>query len=94
MKFIRMGRCCGKTLKILELAEKHNAQIVCFSEREAFRIYKIIQEHGLKITALPISISNLSQLRGNSRPIVFDNADMILQGLVPGHCVIAGTVTE
>ena len=75
--FLPIGQ--GKTYQAIKYAHENGAIILTFSKSEAKRVYDIAMKMKLPII-MPVTIND--NLHGFKRPIVVDNADLILQILL------------
>lgn len=83
MQIIVSGRQSGKTTKLIEIASKTDAYIVCHSQHECNRIYELALELNLNIN-FPITYREFIEHRYYGRGIkgfLIDNADQLIQSM-------------
>lgn len=89
MNIIATPRRGGKTTMVAELAKKTGAILVVLHHSERTRIHK---EHGLPLKQI-VTFEQLKRdksiIQGNRRPILLDNADVLLQDLCDGRLRVA-----
>lgn len=71
----------GKTIKIIEEADKHNGYIVCLDKKEATRIFIVAGKNKKKIN-FPITFDDFRNKRFSGfgcKCFHIDNADLLLQ---------------
>ena len=81
MKLFIGKRRTGKTTKVIKLAAKEFAYIVCIDQREVDRVWE--ESHKMKLD-IPFPITFNDFLHGQYSPhgvkaLIIDNADMLLQ---------------
>lgn len=79
MKIEFLSRCMGKTHKAIEFAHKNKCLLMTFSKSEAQRVFDLAKKMGKPIE---MPITPQSELRGNKKSVVIDNADWVLQILL------------
>lgn len=85
MKIIYKPRQCGKTIEAIKMSAETGSYIVCRSQGECRRVFRMAQVLGLNIP-FPISFDEFLRGKYHGRHIkgfIIDNADMFLQYLTP-----------
>lgn len=93
MKIINLGRCQGKTIRLLYASEFNNIPILCASIREKERLIRQAKELNLKIPS-PISVNEINGVRGTEiayKDILIDEAPYVLQCLL-NHLGMKGEI--
>ena len=81
MKIINQPRSSGKTTELIKRCHERGGWIVCFSEGECVRVFRVAKDMGLKI-ALPITFDrflNAKYSYTRTPPVYIDYLDECLR---------------
>lgn len=94
MKIISGSRYCGKTTKLIEIANCKPIYIVCANKERCNQIKALADRMGLTILP-PIAVSELYKLRGCSSSVEFavDEVSTCFERLFPNKKFICGSET-
>lgn len=95
-QIILRPRQAGKTTELIKKADDFNGYIVCHNRQEAQRIAKQARDMGAKIH-LPMTYAELlnrSYHARGVRKVHIDNADFLLQFLVPNVAIETVTIND
>lgn len=77
------GRGSGKTMLLIQQAAQNNGYIMCFSQQEASRVFRMAKEKGYDIR-FPITPfdADFKCIDLYKLPIMIDNAEMVLSAMI------------
>lgn len=81
MKIINLGRCQGKTIRLLYASEWQNIPILCANHCQKEYLKEKARDLGLKIPE-PITPSSLARGKTEHKDILIDEAPLVLQSLL------------
>jgi hypothetical protein len=91
MKIEVRGRQTGKTTRAIELAIKTEAWLLVPSAQDVQQLKRL--HPNLNVMGFEQALQGM--LRGRFNPkVVIDNADMLLQQILPGVSILAVTMTD
>ena len=79
---VGIGRNTGKTTKLIGLANAFGATVVTPTNAMAVNVERMAQQMGAKVSATSFSERGIQGLRETERPIIVDDADLILEDVL------------
>ncbi len=79
---VGIGRQTGKTTKLIGLANAFDATVVTPTNAMAVNVKRMAQQMGAKVSATSLQNNGIKELREAGRPIIVDDADLILEDVL------------